>query len=169
MALIAHIEPTKVAQPGEQSLDLPPALVAAQRAAILCLWPLASPPMRSNQLDALPSEIPIHRVGIIRPVTNQPLRWLVYKTSGNRRRNQDHLVMRSRLGMNGERKTSAVRHCHELRTFAPLGLTDVVPPFFAATNVPSMKHSERSRSPRSLRSSASACNTCSKMPSRTQA
>src|ERR687888_788636 len=54
----------------------------------------------------------------------------------------------------GDRKTSAVCHCHDLRTFAPLGLSHPLSPFFAITNVPSIKHSLRSKSPRSFKSLA---------------
>ena len=60
------------------------------------------------------------------------------------------LVRRSRGGTSGERKTKTVCHCHELRTFAPLGRSHTSAPFFATMNVPSMKHSERSSLPRSF-------------------
>ena len=50
-------------------------------------------------------------------------------------------------------------HCHELRTLAPLGFAHGAPPFLAPMNVPSMKHSRRSRPPRSCKSSARACRT----------
>jgi len=76
-------------------------------------------------------------------------------------------MRRSRRCVNGERKTSAVCNCHELRTFAPLGLSHSEPPFLATTNIPSIKHSLRSSSPRSRRSSASASRTARKTPSRT--
>src|SRR3712207_7578782 len=42
------------------------------------------------------------------------------------------------------------------RAFAPLGGAHSAPPFLATTKVPSMKHSERSISPRSCRSRARA-------------
>jgi hypothetical protein len=73
----------------------------------------------------------------------------------------------SRLCVDGERKTSAVCHCQELRTFAPLGLSHRTPPFFATTNVPSMKHSDRSNSPRSHRSWAKVSKTRRSTPART--
>jgi hypothetical protein len=67
----------------------------------------------------------------------------------------------------GDRKTIAVCHRHELRTLAPLGLSHSEPPFLATTNVPSIKHSDRSRSPRSLRSAARVSSTLRSVPSRT--
>src|SRR5262245_29520259 len=63
-------------------------------------------------------------------------------------------MRRSRRCVNGERKTSAVCNCHELHAFAPLGLSHSEPPFLATTNIPSIKHSLRSRSPRARGSSA---------------
>jgi hypothetical protein len=77
-------------------------------------------------------------------------------------------VRRSRGGADGERKTKAVCHCHELRTFAPLGRSHTPAPFFATMNVPSIKHSVRSRPPRSLRSDAKASRMRSSVRSRTQ-
>ena len=76
-------------------------------------------------------------------------------------------MRRIRRCVYGERKTSAVCNCHELRTLAPLGLSHSAPSFLAITNIPSMKHSVRSSSPRVWRSSASASNKLHKTPSRT--
>ena len=58
----------------------------------------------------------------------------------------------------------AVCHSHDLRTFAPLGLSHAEPPFFATTKVPSIKHSDRSSLPRFRRSSANASNTALSVP-----
>ena len=58
-------------------------------------------------------------------------------------------------------------YCHELRTFAPLGLSNFVPPFLATMKVPSIKHSDRSIPPRSCRSVASAWSIFSNIPVRT--
>jgi hypothetical protein len=66
--------------------------------------------------------------------------------------------------VDGERKTRAVCHCHELRALAPLGLSHVEAPFLAATNVPSIKHSLRSSSPRVRRSSAKTSSTSLSAP-----
>jgi hypothetical protein len=76
--------------------------------------------------------------------------------------------MRASTGhVHRDRKTKAVCHCHELRTFAPLGLSHVEAPFFARINVPSMKHSVKSRWPRSRKSSAKARRTFAIVPSLT--
>jgi len=75
-------------------------------------------------------------------------------------------MRRSRRCVDGERKTSAIRHCHELATFAALGLSHSRAPFFATTKVPSMKHSLKSRPPRSFKSAASASKILRSVPFR---
>jgi hypothetical protein len=74
-------------------------------------------------------------------------------------------MRRSRRRVDGEWKTSIVCHHHEFRAFAPLSLTDCTPPFLAVTKVPSIKHSERSMSPRSCKSRAKASKTVRNVPS----
>jgi hypothetical protein len=75
-------------------------------------------------------------------------------------------MRRSRRRVDGEWKTSTVCHCHGLRAFAPLGLSHFCAPFLATMNVPSMKHSERSISPRVRKSSARASSTLRSVASR---
>ena len=58
--------------------------------------------------------------------------------------NQCHLMWTGRGNRHSQRKTLAVCHHHELRALAPLGFPDFWAPFFADTNVPSMKHSLQS-------------------------
>jgi hypothetical protein len=67
--------------------------------------------------------------------------------------------------VDGDRKTRAVCHRHDLRTFAALGLSHCPPPFLATTKKPSMKHSDKSKSPRSFKSLASVCRIFSSTPS----
>lgn len=168
MVLVAHSQSAKVAQPGEQPLHLPAALVSAQRAAILRLGSPPVPAMRGNHLNALLPQGFIQLVRVKGSITDYPLRQLLHGTTLKCSLYQSHLVRRSAGGVCGDRKTSAVCHCHELRALAPLGLSNVPSPFLAAMNVPSMKHSERSSPPLSLRSWANALRTRSIVPSRTQ-
>jgi hypothetical protein len=58
--------------------------------------------------------------------------------------------------VDGDRNTSAVCHCHELRTLAPLGFSHGAAPFLAPTKVPSIKHCAKSNLPRLRKSSANA-------------
>jgi hypothetical protein len=77
-------------------------------------------------------------------------------------------MRRSRRCVDGDRNTSAVCHCHELRTLAPLGFSHCAAPFLAPTKVPSIKHCVRSSLPRLRKSSASASRTCLNTPPSTQ-
>ena len=74
-------------------------------------------------------------------------------------------MRRSTRRVDGERKTMKVCQTHELRAFAPFCGVHSAPPFLATTKVPSMKHSERSISPRSSRSRARASKTRRNVPS----
>src|SRR5919107_1113349 len=77
-------------------------------------------------------------------------------------------MRRSRRRVDGDRKTMKVCHSHELRAFTPFGGAHSAPPFLATTKVPSMKHSERSISPRASKSRAKASSTARSVPSRDQ-
>jgi hypothetical protein len=168
MALIADHETAEIAQPSEEPFDLPPTLVAAQRTPILGPGLLPVPTMRSNHLHAEVGEFCVKEIGVVGTISNQALGQRVDESRVERGGDEAALVRRSRGGTHGERKTSAVCHCHEFRTFAPLGRTNTSAPFLATMNVASMKHSERSSLPRTLRSVAKAARMRSNSPSRTQ-
>jgi hypothetical protein len=74
---------------------------------------------------------------------------------------------RSAFNVSGERKTSSVCDCHDLGALAALCLADSKTPFFAGTNVPSIKASRISIPPRSYRSCASSWAMSRKVPCRT--
>ena len=135
-ALIAHHEPTEIAEPGEKSLDFPAAFVATKWSAILGLGLLSVAAVRSDHLDTKLGERCIEGVGVVGAVADEPLGQLRYDAGVEGGGNERHLVRRSRGGTSGERKTKAVCHCHELRPFAPLGFSHTPAPFFATMNVP---------------------------------
>ncbi len=128
MALVAHHQSPEVAEPREAPLHLPAALVASERTAILGLGAFPVPPMRGNHLDAEFYEGFIEGVGIIRPVADESLGQCIYEAGVEGGGDEGNFVRRSRGGTDGERKTSAVCHCHELRTFAPLGFSHTPAP-----------------------------------------
>jgi hypothetical protein len=167
MEVEAHRNSTKVLKPSKQSLNLPPSLVASKRSAVLrrCFLPVRL--MRRDHLDTLLFERCVERVRIISLITNQSLRPFMGKNLSESCLDKGDFMRASRRRVDGERKTIAVCHRHELRTFAPLGLSHSKSPFLATTNVPSIKHSDKSKSPRSLRSCASASSTRRSMPSLT--
>jgi hypothetical protein len=159
--------PAKVLKPGKQSLDLPAFSVAPQGSAILGNWPLAADLVRSDHLDPLLMQPLIRGVTIVGSVTNQSFRSPLRKSTFQGHLDQLHFMRRSTSNGYGDRKTSAICHCHELCTLAPLGFSHPAPPFFAMTKVPSTKHSVKSSPPRSFTSFTSARSTLSKTPLRT--
>jgi len=167
MVFISNNQTTEVLQPGEQSLHFVTSAVSPQRASVLCcrLFPVAS--VGRDHFNSGRRQLFVQRVAVIRLISDQSLREFVDEAFEESVSDKGDFMRRSRRCVNGERKTSAVCHCHELRTFAPLGFSHSEPPFLATTNIPSMKHSLRSSSPRARRSSASASSTLRKTPSRT--
>ncbi len=167
MIFITHHNSPEVLQPRKQSLDLPPPFVPAKFSAVLRFRSLAIGFVRRNQLNSKFFQLLVQRVGIIRFVTDHLFRSLIGEALADRSFDKFDLVWRSRSRVNGERKTKAVCHCHELRTFAPLGFSDCKAPFLAEAKVPSMKVSDKSSLPRVRKSSAKVSNTRLNRPSLT--
>src|SRR3954462_2757159 len=144
----ARSYPAEVLEPCVQALDLPAAAIAAQRPAILRrgLHPVRL--VRRDQLDTFGREFPVERVGVVGAVAYQPSRLLTSETRRKSVSDKGDFMRASRRRVGGERKTMRVCHHHEFRAFTPLSRTNSEPPFFATMNVPSIKHSLRSRSPR---------------------
>ena len=159
--------PAKVLQPGKQALDLPAISIPPQRSSILGAGLLAVDLMRSDQFNTLLAQSVVQRITVVGSISDQSFRTLLGKAALERSFNQSDFMRRSTFNGYGDRKTSAICHCHELCTLAPLGLSHPAAPFFAMTNVPSMKHSVKSSLPRSLTSLTSARSTCSNTPART--
>src|ERR1035438_648935 len=138
---------TKVLQPGEQPLDFPAPLVAAQCPTVLRDRADSFGAMWGNHCDPLLRKLGIEFIAIVRLVTDQSVRGIGDKPAFNSILDKGDFMWRSRCNVYGDRKTMAVCHSHDLRTFAPLGLSHCEAPFFATTKVPSMKHSDRSNLP----------------------
>jgi len=154
----------KVLQPGKEALDLPSVSVAPQGSSILGAWLLTVGLVRCDQLNTLFSQPFIQWITVIGAVTDQFSRTLLGKTAFERAFDQSDFMRRSTFNGYGDRKTSAICHCHELCTLAPLGFSHPAAPFFAMTKLPSMKHSVKSSLPRSLTSFTRARSTFSKTP-----
>lgn len=114
------------------------------------------------------SQLYFKRVTIVRLVSYQAFRlFITDKTPGDSRFNKGDVVLRSRRNEYGDRTTITVCNYHDFRTLAPLGHSNLVAPFLAMANVPSMKHSDRSSSSLSRKSVASVWRMHSKIPERT--
>lgn len=169
MIFVTHNYSPKVLQPRKQSLDFPPSFIAAQNSAVLCFGAFAVRFVRRNQLDVQLFQLFVKRIRVIRFIADYSVRSLISKSFGNSSLDKFDFVRRSTRRVNGERKTKAVCHCHEFRTFAPLGLSHLQAPFLADTNVPSIKVSDKSNLPRSSKSWAKVSNTLRSLPSLTHA
>ena len=99
---------------------------------------------------------------------DEALRQFIHEAVVKRGLKDFDLVGRSACDANGERKTSAVDSCHDLRPLAALGFPDEGPPFFAPEKDASTKPSFRSKPPRFFKSLARARSTLRKVPSCTQ-
>src|SRR5688572_16141287 len=170
MVLVPHNQAAEVVEPSEQTFHFPSSLETAQRPSVLGL--VFRPPVlfvRRNHLRAkLLEHLLVEPVAVVSFVTNQTFGHIGHKALFHRRGHQLHFSRASTLCAYGDRKTVAVRNRHEFAALPPLSFSHAEPPFFAGTNVPSMKHSRRSRPPRSLRSWATASSTCSSTLERTQ-
>jgi hypothetical protein len=156
---------TEILQPREQPLYFPTPFVATKFSAVLRFRALAIRFMRRDQLGFKLGEAFIERITVVSLVADQSSRSFVGKTRTESLFDKSDFMRRSRFRVNGERKTSAICHCHEFRAFAPLGLSHSEAPFFATINVPSIKHSDKSSPPRECKSSAKASSTRLSVPS----
>ena len=107
------------------------------------------------------------RVAVTAPIADQALRLAaVFRETLDGGGQQAHLRRGRRVHVNSERSTRAIGQYHELRSLAALGGPDHGPPFFATTNVPSMKHSSQRILSRSASSVTNARQRLRSVPSR---
>ena len=165
--LPADYQSAEVMKPGEQTLDLPAAAVAAQFATVLGLSLAAVRLVRRDQTHALLSESLIQRVAIIGAVANQALGFRFREALLERGFDELSLMWRSACNPHGDRKTMAVRDCHDLAPFAAACWTNSTAPFLAPLKEASINVSPRSNWPRASRSSAKRRSTLTSVPART--
>ena len=171
MTLISNNHLAEVTKPGEEALHFPPSLVSPQLPPILGLGLSSVASVRSYHVDAHLLQRGVKWVRVISLVSHshshEPL-WSAFNMGCLESVvHKGDFMWRSTFNVYGEWKRRAVCNCHDLRTLTPLGLSNTEPPFFATTKVPSMKHSDKSMSPRSSKSVATACSTRSRTPERT--
>lgn len=166
MKIKASRNPTKVKEPRPEAFNLPTTLVAPEHSPVLRHRSDSIRFVRCDHLDAKLSQLSIQHIRVVSAVTNQALRLLNSETLLKSLSDKGDFMRRSSRRVDGERKTMKVCQTHELRAFAPLGGAHSAPLFLATTNVPSIKHSDKSISPRSSRSRASASKTLRNVSSR---
>jgi len=157
----------EVVQPGKEAFDFPAATVAAQFAAVLGAFPATIELVRGDQPDAvLFPEAPVERIAVLGAVTNHSLWFGPREALLDGTFDQFRFMRRSAGDAAGDRKTMAVCDRHDFTAFSAASRADSSAPFFAELKLASMKVSERSSLPRARRSSASACNSRVRVPSR---
>jgi hypothetical protein len=159
MIFITDYKTPEVMHPSKQAFNTPSLGISTQWPAVLSFGSGSVDLVRRNYFDTILLKVPIKRIAVIRSITDESLRSSLKEALLESLSNKGDFMWASRRNVDGERKTRAICHCHELRTLAPLGFSDTGAPFFATTKVASMKHSERSNLPRPSRSSASVSRT----------
>src|SRR3989304_9151226 len=105
-AVLPHLEPAEVAEPGEGALDFPAPPIAPQLAAVLVRSLPFIPAVRHNQMGAASPQPPAQRITVVTAIGDDPLRahprpstpTARHPHSGQRRLGQSHLVRRGRGG-----------------------------------------------------------------------
>ena len=118
---MARQDTTKVLQPCEQPLDFPASLVTTQCPTVLRDRAGSVGTVRCDQLNSLLLQLGIEFVAVVGLVPDQSFRGIGNKPVFNSIFDKGDFMWRSRCNVYGDRKTIAVCHSHDLRTFAPLG------------------------------------------------
>jgi hypothetical protein len=167
-AIPAGDNPFVFVEPGKQAFDLPASAVTPKRSTVLRYGLDAIALVWCDQFNALGSQALIEWIAVVGKIPNKSAGSSQGEGLIDGSLDKGDFMWRSRSRVHGEWKTCSVRNSHELRTFAPLGLSHCEAPFFATTKVPSIKHSERLILPRSSKSRASASSIARSTPCRTQ-
>lgn len=144
---IPNSQSAKVLKPGIGSLDDPSVSVPSQFPSILVSRNHVVITRRDDRLNTASDQQSPKFVTVISPVGNQPLRFAPLALSGfhsdvvKRSFGQFHFRRGSLLHVYSERSTRAIGQYHELCSLAAFCLPDQWAPFFARTNIPSIKHS----------------------------
>ena len=166
MMFPARDQSAEVVKPGKEAFDFPAAAVASQFATVLG-GPVAIVFMGRDEPDVVPlSEALVERIAIVSPVTDHSFGLGSREALLDGRFDEFGFMRRSAGDAAGDRKTMAVCDRHDFTAFTSASRADSRAPFFAELKLASMNVSERSSLPRARKSSASACNSRVKVPSR---
>jgi hypothetical protein len=122
--------------------------------------------MGRDQLYVHLAQFDIEPIVVIGTVADESFRKLFYESRSERLKDELRFMSLTTRNPDGDRKTMAVCHCHDLGRFAASSFPNQKTPFFAPAWLPSMNASLRSTLPRSCRSRASAARMRSSTPSR---
>ncbi len=125
----ASQDASELVELGEQPFNLPASFVSSEFASVLRRGSDAIALVWGNQLNAIGRELVIERITVIGTIPD--------KSPGSSQRDgfidgsldKGDEITASRSRVQGDWKTCSVRNCHELRTFAALGLSHFKPLF----------------------------------------
>jgi len=167
MVLPADDQTAEVMQPGKEPLDLPAPTITTQFASILGFTAAARGVRRDHANAILLPQSLVQRIAVIGPIANQESGCCRSEALLEGCFHQLGFMRRSACNPHGERKTMAVRNCHDLGPFAAACWTNSTAPFFAPAKVASIKVSAKSNCPRASRSRARVRSISTRTPSRT--
>jgi hypothetical protein len=128
--LEASDESSRALKPGEEALDMPASFVAAEGTCILSLGD-ATRVMRSDHLDTHGFELRIEEVAVVSAVSDESLRQLFQESSAEGFDDELRFMALTTRNPDGDRKTMAVCHRHDLGRFAASSFPNKRAPFFA--------------------------------------
>ncbi len=165
MMFPARDQSAEVVKPGEEAFDFPASAVAPQFTTVLG-GSVAIVFMGRDEPDVVPlSEALVERIAVVGPVTGHSLGLGSYEALLDGGFDEFRFMRRSAGDAAGERKTMAVCDRHDYCLFRGESGRQQCP-FFAELKLASMNVSERSSLPRARKSSARACNSRVRVPSR---
>jgi hypothetical protein len=176
-AVVPHLHPAEVLQPGDGALDFPAAAITAQLAFVLIAPQNAVGSVRHDQFDASSFQPPAHGIAIVAAVGHHSLGVLARtatpraRDSHLRQRAFRQFVLRRFRGreLHSQRKALAIDHHHALRALPAHGFAHSSAPFFATMKVASKKTSSQSNNLRRSMSANSCCQARNQTPSSSQA
>ena len=155
-------------EPGKKTFYFPSSFIPSELSSILSRRFDSIRFMWSDEFNSPVCQPLIERIAVIGTIPNKFSRLSHCVSLIDGSFDKGDFMRASRRRVHGEWKTISVNNDHELRTFAPLGLSHLGPPFLATTKVPSMKHSDKSMPPRSSKSRASVSSIERSTPDFTQ-
>src|SRR5580765_3491467 len=147
--LVAGHESAEGLQPTDGALHDPAFAIAPQLPSVLSRWPDTAAAMRTNQFDPAVSQSFPQGIAVGNSVVNEPIRHVRCDRLIEQRFDQRDFCGTGGVYVDCKRQAIPVDQDHELATFASLGGTNAIAPFFAAANVPSAKPSVQLICPRS--------------------
>ena len=144
---ISHDQATKVLQPRIGSFDNPTSFVSSQFASILMRGHFVIASRRNDRFNIPLKQQNSHGIAVVGAISNQAFRLTSFSIAMTHWHaiqggfQQFYFRRGSLLHVYSERSTRAIGQYHELCSLASFSLPDQLTPFFAITNMPSMKHS----------------------------